>query len=300
MDRWQAMQALVRVVEAGTFSGAARLLNVGQPAVSKVVAQLEAELGVQLLLRTSRGLTPTEAGLAYYQGARHALDAAADAEGSARGIGAGLSGRLVVCAPVTFARLHLVPHLPQFLDAHPELSLDLVLDDRNVDLLEGGADVALRLGALSDSAMTARRLASSQRAVVATPAYLAAHGEPQHPAALADHPAVVYDRRGGGTACVFRRADQEGDAAAVAVALCGRLRVSAAEGVRAAVLAHLGVAVASEWMFAPELASGQVRRLLPGWSLPPMDLWAVFPGGRKASAKARAFAVFAERVLAAP
>lgn len=294
MDRWQAMQTLVRVVEAGSFSGAARLLNVGQPAVSKVVAQLEAELGVQLLLRKSRGLAPTEAGLAYYHGARRALDAAADAEGSARGVSAGLAGRLVACAPVTFARLHLMPRLPEFLDAHPGLSLDLVLDDRNVDLLESGADVALRLGSLSDSAMTARRLGSSPRAVVATPACLARHGEPRHPLALADHPAVVYDRRGSGAACVFRRNEEE-----VAVALAGRLRVSAAEGVRGAVLADLGFAVVSEWMFAPELADGRVRRLLPGWKLPAMDLWAVFPCGRRAGAKARAFAAFVERVLAA-
>ncbi|MET0319406.1 MAG: LysR family transcriptional regulator [Duganella sp.] len=299
MDRWQAMHTLVHVVEAGTFSGAARRLNVGQPSVSKLIAQLEAELGVQLLLRASRGLTPTEAGLAYYQGARRALDAAADAEEGARGVSAGLTGRLVACAPVTFARLHIMPHLPAFLDQHPELSLDLVLDDANVDLLEGGADVALRLGALSDSAMTARRLASSARAVLATPEYLARHREPRHPSELADHQAVLYDRRGSGAACTFYR-EAEGGREEVDVSLAGRLRVSAAEGVRAAVLAHLGVAVASEWMFAPELAAGQVRRLLPCWELPAMDLWAVFPCGRKASAKARAFAAFVEGALAAP
>ena len=295
MDRWQAMRILVQVVEAGTFSAAARRLNVGQPAVSKTVAQLESELGVQLLLRSSRGLMPTEAGMAYYQGARRALDALHDAETGARGAGASLSGRLVAHVPVTFARLHIMPHLPAFLDAHPDLTLDLVLDDRNVDLIEGGADIALRLGHLEDSAMTARRLARGPRALLATPQYIARHGAPAHPSELLHHQAVVYDRPGNGNGSTFVRGDEH-----VPVALSGRLRVSAAEGVRAGVLAHLGVAVATEWMFAPELAAGQVVRLLPDWRLPAMDLWAVYPSGRKASAKARALAAFVERALTLP
>lgn len=298
MDRWQAMRTLVQVVESGTFSAAARRLNVGQPSISKTVAQLESELGVQLLLRSSRGLAPTEAGMAYYQGARRALDAFHDAEAGARGAGASLSGRLVAHVPVTFARLHIMPHLPAFLETHPDLTLDLVLDDRNADLIEGGADIALRLGHLKDSAMTARRLARGPRALLATPAYIARHGAPAHPSELQHHQAVVYDRpgngNGNGAGSMFVRGDEH-----VPVALCGRLLVSAAEGVRAGVLAHMGVAVATEWMFAPELASDQVVRLLPDWRLPAVDLWAVYPSGRKASAKARALAAFVESALAA-
>lgn len=293
MDRWQAMETLVHVVEAGSFSGAARRMNAGQPTVSKAVAQLEASLGVQLLLRSSRGLTPTESGLAYYQGARRALEAAADADSSARGASTGMCGRLVVSAPVTFARLHVMPQLQRFLDQHPQLQVDVVLDDRYIDLLEEGVDVALRLGALSDSAMTARRIGRSPRAVLATPSYLARHGAPEHPADLLRHQAVVYNRAGSAAACMFQCGELQ-----ESVTLAGRVRVSAAEGVRAAVLADMGVTVASEWMFAPELASGQVRRLLPGWTLPAMDLWAVFPSGRKASAKARAFAAFVESLSA--
>ncbi|OEZ99877.1 HTH-type transcriptional regulator DmlR [Duganella phyllosphaerae] len=292
------MRTLVQVVESGTFSAAARRLEVGQPSISKMVAQLEAELGVQLLLRSSRGLTPTEAGMAYYQGARRALDALHDAEAGARGEGASLSGRLVAYAPVTFARLHIMPHLPAFLEAHPDLTLDLVLDDRNVDLLEGGADIALRLGHLEDSAMTARRLARGPRTLLATPEYIARYGTPAHPSELSRHQAVLYDRpgtgNGTGAGSMFVRGDEH-----VPVALTGRLRVSAAEGVRAGVLAHMGLAVATEWMFAPELASGQVVRLLPDWRLPAMDLWAVYPSGRRASAKARALAAFVESALAA-
>lgn len=293
MNRWQAMEMLVSVVEAGSFSGAARLLDVGQPNVSKVVAQLEADLGVQLLLRSNRGLTPTESGLAYYRGARRALDAAAEADNNARGASTGMGGKLVVSAPVTFARLHVLPHLQRFLDQHPQLSVDVVLGDSNIDLLEGGVDVALRLGALSDSAMTARRISRSPRAVLATPGYLARHGTPEHPTDLAQHQSIVYNRAGSGAVCLFQCGEMQEE-----VTLSGRLRVSAAEGVRSAVLAHMGIAVASEWMFGPELASGQVQRVLPGWTLPAMDLWTVFPSGRKASAKARAFAAFVEELLA--
>jgi DNA-binding transcriptional LysR family regulator len=292
LDRLQAMETFVNVVDAGSFSGAARRLNVGQPAVSKTVAQLEEFLGVQLLLRSTRGLVPTEAGLGYYEGARRALDEVEDADVTARGAGAGLSGRLKVSAAVTFARLHIMPQLQRFLDAHPLLNLDIVLDDRNVDLLEGGFDVALRLGMLADSNMTARRIAQSRRVVLATPAYFARHGEPRLPADLANHSAIVYDRSGSGVSWTFSQG-----ADAVAVSVSGRLRVSAAEGVRAAVLADMGLAVATEWMFAPELASGAVRRTMEDWSLAPMDLWAVYPSGRKASAKARAFVAFVEAML---
>ena len=293
MDRLQAMETFVSVVDAGSFSGAARHLNVGQPAVSKTVAQLEEYLGVQLLLRSTRGLVPTEAGLGYYEGARRALDEVEDADVTARGASAGLSGRLKVSAAVTFARLHIMPHLQAFLDAHPQLNIDVVLDDRNIELLEGGIDVALRMGALTDSNMTARRIAQSRRVVLATPEYFRRHGAPRAPADLAGHAAIVYDRLGGGVSWSFRQGETE-----ASVAVSGRVRVSAAEGVRAAVLAHMGLAVASEWMFAPELASGQVRRTMEDWSLAPVDLWAVYPSGRKANAKARAFVAFVEATMA--
>ncbi|MRW92911.1 LysR family transcriptional regulator [Duganella sp. FT80W] len=293
MDRWQAMETLVQVVEAGSFSGAARRLDVGQPAVSKIIAQLESDLGVQLLLRSSRGLTPTQPGLAYYQGARQALMAAAEADASARCANTELGGRLVVSAPVTFARLHVVPVLHRFLSQHPQLHLDIMLDDRNIDLLEGGVDVALRLGTLSDSDMTARRIGRCPLAVLATPEYLSRNGEPEHPAELTAHSAIIYHRTGNGPLYLFQRGDVQ-----ESVALQGRMRVSAAEGVRAAVLSNMGLTIASEWMFEPEIASGQVRRVLQDWALPAVDLWAVFSSGRKASAKARAFAAFVEESLA--
>lgn len=295
MDRLSAMETFVSVVDAGSFSGAARLLRVGQPSVSKTVAQLEAHLGVQLLLRSPRGLTPTEAGRNFYEGALRTLNDAMEAENSARGASAGLTGRLKICAPVTFARLHIVPYLAGFFDSHPQVTVEVVLDDRNIDLVEAGIDVAIRMGELDDSSMTARKLSQRSRKVVGIPAYFAAHGEPQTPAELAAHQTILHGRDGGGVPWTFSNGGAQH-----AVVASGRLHVTAAEGVRAAVLAGLGVAIASEWMFAPELADGTVRAVLQAWTLPPVDLWAVFPSGRKASAKARAFVAFVEETLAGP
>ena len=292
MDRLAAMEAFVRVVDAGSFSGAARLLRVGQPAVSKTVAQLEERLGVRLLLRSTHGLTPTEAGRSFYERARRAIEEADEAEHAARGAGATLTGRLRICAAVTFSRLHVLPRLPLFLEQHPQLDVDFVLDDRNIDLIEEGIDIALRMGNLADSNLIARKITQSPRHVFATPAYLERMGVPHVPADLAGHQAVIYEQRGGGTEWSFHR-----DGTTASVAMQGRVRVTAAEGVREAVFAGLGLAVASEWMFAPELASGAVKTLLDDWGLPAVDLWAVFPTGRQASAKARAFACFIEAQL---
>lgn len=290
MDRLAAMETFVRVVETGSFSGAARQLRVGQPAVSKSVAQLEEHLGVRLLTRSTRGLTPTEAGLGYLERARRALEEAAEAELAARGAGAGLKGRLRICAAVTFARLHLIPMLPKFLAQHPELELEVVLDDRQIDLVQEGIDVALRMGRMADSTLTARRIARCKRLVLGTPAYFKRAGTPATPSELSRHQAVVYLREG--SVWSFRR-----DSTELAVTVHSRLRVTAAEGVRAAVLADAGLAIASEWMFSPELQTGAVRAVLPEWNLPALDLWAVLPTGRTATAKARAFVGFFERTF---
>src|SRR5271169_4215743 len=249
MDRLATMEAFVLAVDTGSFSAAARRLNVGQPAVSKLVAQLEDRLGVKLLVRTTRGLTATEAGLNYYERAQRVIEEVDEAELAARGAGSGLTGRLRICGAVTFARIHLMPHLPEFLARHPELEMEVVLDDRNIDLVQEGIDVALRMGRLSDSSLTARRIASGRHVVVGTPAYFERTGKPTAPGDLAAHQAVIYDQEGGGRDWTFQRDDAE-----IAVTLKGRLRVSAAEGVRAAVLANAGFAVASEWMFSPETA----------------------------------------------
>ncbi len=295
MDRLAAMEAFVLVVDSGSFSAAARRLNVGQPAISKSVAQLEDRLGVKLLVRTTRGLTPTEAGFNFYERARRSIEEADEAELAARGAGAGLAGKLRVCAAVTFARIHLMPRIPEFLARHPDLDMEVVLDDRNVDLVQEGIDVALRMGQLADSTLTARRIASTRHVVVGTARYFERAGEPKAPGDLIAHEAVIYAQRGGGAVWTFRRGGAE-----LAVTARGRLHVTAAEGVRAAVLANAGIAIASEWMFAPELADGTVKAVLEDWELPALDLWAVFPAGRTATTKARTFTSFVEEVMNIP
>jgi len=154
MDRLAAIEIYIRVVDTGSFSAAARHFDIGQPAVSKAVAQLEEWLGVKLMLRSTRSLTPTEAGQSFYLRAKRAVEEDDEAVLAARGTAAGLSGKLRVSAAVCFARLHIVPRLPEFLDKHPQLNLELVLDDRNIDLVEEGIDLALRMGDLADSNMT--------------------------------------------------------------------------------------------------------------------------------------------------
>jgi DNA-binding transcriptional LysR family regulator len=290
MDRFQAMATFVRVVETGSFSAAARQLQVGQPAVSKTVSQLESQLGVLLLTRSTHRLAPTEAGQRFYERATVSLREADEADLAARGAGRGLTGRLRVSAATTFARLHVVPQLPRFLDDHPELDIEVILDDRVIDLFEEGVDLSLRMGTLPDSSAVAVRLSTSARSVIATPRYLSLAGEPTTPGHLADQQAVIHS--GAANTWVFCREGTE-----VSVTMHGRARFSASEGVRAAVLADMGLTIASDWMFADELRSGAVRRVLQDWTLPPIDLWAVFPSGRMASAKARAFAEFVRTVV---
>lgn len=291
MDRLGAMETFVYVVETGSFSAAARRLNIGQPAVSKTIAQLESRLAVRLLLRSTRGLTPTEAGLAFFERAKRALEEADEADNAARGAAGGLTGNLRICAAVTFGRMHIVPHLGPFLEQNPALNIDLMLDDRNVNLVEEGVDIALRMGTLSDSGLTARKISECRRVVLGTPTYFKKFGEPTCPTDLSKHQAIVYTL-GGHANWLFNKAGEE-----QSVTINGRIRISAAEGLRAAVLSHQGLTMASEWMFAPELASGAVREVMSEWILPNQDLWAVFPTGRMASAKARAFVEYVQGLL---
>jgi DNA-binding transcriptional LysR family regulator len=293
MDRLAAMEIFVSVAEAGSFSAAAKRMNVGQPAISKSVAQLEERLGVRLILRSTRGLTMTDAGQRFYEHAKRVIQEADDAEQVVRHASDSLSGKLRVSAAVTFACLHVLPSLDAFLSRHPKLEIDLKLDDRIIDLLEEGMDVALRMGALTDSSMTARRIGRSPRLVVGTPDYFSRAGVPTTPAELDRHQAIVYSQGGGGETWTFRQNDSDVD-----VTVSGRVRVSAAEGMRTAVLNGMGLAIASRWMFSPELASGEVEAVLTDWTLPAVDLWAVFPSGRLVTAKARAFVEFVEEALA--
>ena len=293
MSRLREMEMFVRVVDAGSFSLAARDMKIGQPAISKTIASLEERLGVSLLVRSTRRLTPTEAGVAFYERALRAVTEADEADAAARGASASLEGRLRISAAVTFSRIHLVPRLGEFLDAHPRLELELVMDDRPRDLVAENIDAALRLGVLTDSSLRARKLAQSERLVIASPAYLARRGVPATPADLLNLNAIIYSQWTGGEEWSFRRGTAE-----TSVRFQRRLMVTAAEGVRAAVISGQGFAVASRWMFTPELQSGEVVSILNDWTLPPLDLWVIYPSGRLTSSKARAFVKWFEGIIA--
>lgn len=294
MDRLAALEIFVQVVDTGSFSAVARRQRIGQPAVSKAVVQLEQWLGVSLLLRSTRSVVSTEAGQIFYERAKRTIEEADEAVMAAQGSANALSGKLHVSASICFGRLHVIPSLSAFLAKHPDLDLELVLDDRYVDLVNESVDVALRTGAMPNSNMTARRIAEGRRMVVATPAYLQRHGTPISPDELNSHQAIILTRGGGRDSFTFRKADAE-----VSVALQGRLKVTQAEGLREAIICDLGLAVCAEWLFTPELKSGTVVPILQDWSLPPTSLSAVYPTGRLASAKARAFVSFIERCMAA-
>ncbi len=294
MDRLAAMEVLVRVVDAGSLSQAARQLHVGQPSISKTIAQMEKRLGVRLLTRTTHRVTPTEAGQSFYQHAKRTLEEADEAERAARGTSASLTGRLRIGVAVTFGSLYVIPLLPAFMAKHPALEIEVAMDDKNVDLVGQGLDVALRLGSLSSSTMTAKKIGQSRRLVLGTPEYFARAGEPSMPGDLAAHQAIILGLPSHGTTWRFHRGSMQ-----ASVTVNGRLRVNAGEGLRAAVLAGMGLTITSEWLFARELRQRIVRPVLLDWSLPPMDLWSVFPTGRRASAKVRAFITFMETELRA-
>lgn len=291
MDRLQAMTVFVRVVESGSFSAAARLMHLGQPAVSKAVAQLERQLGVQLLLRSAHGLTPTDAGQRYFERVARIVSDAEEADAAARDSTLSLQGRLRVAIPTTFGRIQIVPRLGEFLKKHPRLQMDIELDDRRVDLMAEGIDVAIRVGPLNDSTMIAKRLGSGKRSVIATPRYLGNSLPLETPEDLTLHQAVTY-ARDNGVRYKFRQQERE-----MSAVLSPRLNLSAAEGIRAAVLADLGLTIAADLMFQSELERGTVVRCLADWSLPPVDLWVVYPSGRLTNAKARAFSDFVAGVV---
>jgi DNA-binding transcriptional LysR family regulator len=246
-------------------------------------------------LRTTRRLTPTEAGRDFYERVKRSIEEVHEAELAARGASATFSGRLRIQATVAFALLHVIPCLPAFLAQHPALDVDLVIDDRNINLVEFGIDIGLRVGQLGNSKLSARKIAQCQTLVIGTPSYFNTAGVPRIPADLVRHQVIIYEQPLGGPTWAFRQGATE-----ASVRLGGRVRLNTTVGVRKCVLADLGVAIASEWMFALELRDKTVKAVLADWSLPPVEAWAIFPTGRQASAKARAFASFIERQMLNP
>jgi DNA-binding transcriptional LysR family regulator len=281
-DRLQELTVFVRTAESGNFSRAARELGLSQPSVSRIVGDLEARLGVKLLLRSTRRVATTEAGTTFLQRARQLLRDLEEAESAVRETDS-LRGTIRLAMSMTFGTREVIPVLPPFLAAHPLLRVELMMSERRQDLVMEGADVALRLGPLEDSSFGARRLATARRMVVASPAYLRARGVPMTLADLGSHDCIFGVAGSAREGWVFLR-----DGGVVPVNVDGRIQVSSGDGVVACVKAGLGIAIASGWMCRAELEAGAVIPVLTDHALEPVDVHAVFPGGPHPSSKVRA------------
>jgi DNA-binding transcriptional LysR family regulator len=293
MDRLHAMQVFTAVVDSGSISAAAARIGSGQPAVSKTLAALEAHLGVALMVRSTRGSALTEAGRRFLAHARTTLDEADAAEAAARDEALALIGPLRIAAPPTYAAQVIIPRLGEFRTRHPGIMLDLLLDDRRIDMIAEGIDLALRGGRLDDSTIVARRVDRSPRCVMASRAYCARRGMPQHPRELPAHDFIEYAVWTGATWRFARGGAEE------PVTIPATLRVSAAEAMRAAIFADLGCAIVSERMIQRDLDTPDLVRLLPAWTLPAGDFWLCAPAGRRMGAKARAFSDWLDEIIAA-
>jgi DNA-binding transcriptional LysR family regulator len=285
-DRYQELTVFVRAAESGSFSRAGRELRLSQPSISRIVSELEARLGAKLLLRTTRRITITDAGALFLEKARELLAQWEDAEATARGVDS-LRGTIRLALPVVYGTREVIPRLPKFLASHPLLRVEMNIADIRQDLVAEGADVAIRLGKLEDSVFGARKLTELERYVVASPAYLEARGTPNTPAELSDHDCIFGPGALGLETWTFTR-----NRTVTSVNVRGRIQTDSGSGLFACLMAGLGVAIASTPMAGAELQSGALRRLLPEYNLPPVEVHAVFPGGPRLSAKIRAFVDF--------
>jgi DNA-binding transcriptional LysR family regulator len=291
------MEVFVRVVEAKGFSAAARQLGMSKSAASKIVSRLEDRLGARLLNRTTRRLSLTDAGNAYYERATRVMAEAQEAELAVSRLQAQPRGWLRVNAPMTFGTMHLAPALPDFMWAHPELHVELHLDDKLVDLVEEGYDVAIRIRRLADSSLIARRLCAVKRIICASPDYLARMGTPTHPRDLARHNVFTYEYIQG-TPDDLQWAGPDGTGR---VRIAGSLRTNNGEVMRDAAIAGLGISLFPDFMVAAELRAGKLVEILTDYVDDSMSLFAVYPHSRHLSAKVRAFVDFmAERFRGEP
>lgn len=297
MDRFAELKAFCTVAATGGFSPAARRLGLVTSSVARLVDALEGRLGAVLLNRSTRSVTLTDAGRTYYEEALRILERLDAADEAAAD---GAAGVLRVAAPVTFSTLYVAPILPALRARHPRLILDLRLDDAPANLVDEAIDVAIRIGSLDpQSNLVARRLAAHDRVLCASPAYLAAHGAPETPAALAAHDCLQF-AFGGGRRTWRLQAD---GADAEDVEVRGVVHANNAEVLRQAALGGLGIAMLARWLVQRDLRAGTLVQVLPGYRVNPgpMDvgLYALYPASRRNSTKIRAFVDLLAEHLAA-
>jgi DNA-binding transcriptional LysR family regulator len=292
VDRLDAIRMFVRVVECGSFSAVAREAGVGQPAISKQITGLETHLGAQLLRRTSRSLSLTEAGQEFYESAVRLIE---DLEAAESRVGRGQiapSGLVRVAVAPAFGRLYIAPRLRDFFARYPDITVELLATDRLVNLVEEGVDLAIHTGELDDSSLIARKLATTPIVTVAAPTYLEAHGEPASPSELEHHQCVIYAPLGAPKPWGFK-----GKFGSIVYAPTGNFRSNDAEQIRAAVLSGVGLAHTPGWLFAREIASGEVRLVLRDYEPSALSISALHPGGRRLATKVRVFIDFLGQLL---
>lgn len=287
------IRTFVRVVQSGSFSEVARSAGIGQPAISKQVTALESHLGAQLLRRTSRSLSLTEAGQEFYESAVRLID---DLEAAESRVGRGQSapsGLIRVTVAPVFGRLYIVPRLQDFFTRYPDIVVETVVTDRVVNLVEEGVDLAIHNGELKDSTLIARKIATTPVVTVGSRSYLKQHGEPTAPGELDRHRCVVYAPRGAPRA--WRFSDESGN---IEFQPKGSFRTDDAGEIRAAVLADLGLAHAPGWLFQREIASKAVRVVMRNHSPQPLAISAVRAAGRRLPTKLRVFIDFLAQIFA--
>lgn len=287
LDRFETLQVFVAVARSGSFARAAEKLGLSRAMVSKHVQALEARLGTRLINRTTRQVNLTEAGRAFQLRAERLLADLEEAEGHAARESEQPRGTLKISAPVSFGVTHVAPALADFLRAHEGLRADLSLNDRVVDVVEEGFDLAIRIGRLPDSMLIARRLAVSRMAVIASPGYLKARGRPARPEDLAAHDCLTYAYAASRDEWRFVGAD-----GVRAVSVQGSLRANNGDALLAAVRGDLGIALLPTFMCGEDIRAGRVQCILDGWTPEEIYVHAVHPPGRHVAAKVRRFVDF--------
>lgn len=284
MDRFEEMQTFVRVVDAGSLSAAADRLDIAKSAVSRRLAELESRLGVQLLNRTTRRLNLTDSGRQYYQQCVRLLAELDEAERLVSTDHASLSGTIRIAAPLSFGILHLSPVLDDFLKLHPDVSLDLDLDDRRVSLMDEGVDLGIRIGKLEDSSLIARRLAPARRSLCASPDYLQRYGEPLHPEDLKHHQGLSYSNMPEGQLWQFM--DKQGKLISVRVPF--RMRANNGDVLLKAAIDGLGILSTVNFVCYQAVAQGLLKPIMCNYTIPQANVYAIYPAQRHLPQKVRA------------
>ncbi len=296
MDRLSEMEAFATVVDQGGFTDAARKLGISKSAVSKHVSALETRLGARLLNRTTRRVSPTEIGLAYYDRARRVLNDAGEADALVTAMQTAPTGHLRLSVATDFGVSLLAPILGDFLHAHPAITVSVTLNDRYVELISEGFDLAIRVGELEDSSLRARRIFSTSRRLVASRAYLEAHGRPERIDELNAHKLLHYSSQAAGN--VWKLTSPSGEKRQVRAA--GWLTVNDGQSLLHAAIAGLGIAYLPDFLLEGALADGLVVPAMPGLPEEPLGIYAIYPPGRYTQPKVRAIIDFLVARFAEP